>query len=183
MSLKQREGASSLGERQEQRRKLERVKQQKMDSLTDQRAKLDEQIKECAASIRTAEDRLEEARQAWIESEADPKPDKKAQTIELNYEEFMHIGKMLEHFVGLTSTAGTSEGGPVRRKLPGGSVGPTHPCSVRGQGHPRLLQWTPYLPGRREPAPPTQKTKPKQLPLHQCKAKRVPRHLSPQGCR
>ena len=96
--------------------------QQKMDSLTDQRAKLDEQIKECAASIRTAEDRLEEARQAWIESEADPKPDKKAQTIELNYEEFMHIGKMLEHFVGLTSTAGTSEGGPVRRKLPGGSV-------------------------------------------------------------
>ena len=96
--------------------------QQKMDSLTDQRAKLDEQIKECAASIRTAEDRLEEARQAWIESEADPKPDKKAQTIELNYEEFMHIGKMLEHFVGLTSAAGTSEGGPVRRKLPGGSV-------------------------------------------------------------
>ena len=67
-------------------------------------------------------DRLEEARQAWIESEADPKPDKKAQTIELNYEEFMHIGKMLEHFVGLTSAAGTSEGGPVRRKLPGGSV-------------------------------------------------------------
>ena len=50
------------------------------------------------------------------------KQDKKAQTIELNYEEFMHIGKMLEHFVGLTSNAGTSEGGPVRRKLPGGAV-------------------------------------------------------------
>ena len=41
---------------------------------------------------------------------------------ELNYEEFMHIGKMLEHFVGLTNNAGTSEGFPVRRKLPGGAV-------------------------------------------------------------
>ena len=93
-----------------------------MDSLTDQRAKLDEQIKECAESIRTAEDCLEEARQAWLELEADAKQDKKTQTIELNYEEFMHIGKMLEHFVGLTNNAGTSEGGPVRRKLPGGAV-------------------------------------------------------------
>ena len=65
----------------------------KMDSLADQRAKLDEQIKECAESIRTAENRLEEARQAWLESESEARQDKKAQTIELNYEEFMHIGK------------------------------------------------------------------------------------------
>ena len=84
---------------------------QKMDSLTEQRTKLDEQIKECAESIKTAEDRLEEARQAWLESEADAKQDKKAQTIELNYEEFMHLGKMLEHFVGLTSNAGAPCGG------------------------------------------------------------------------
>ena len=44
--------------------------QQKMDSLTEQRAKLDDQIKECAESIRTAEDRLDEARQARSRSQA-----------------------------------------------------------------------------------------------------------------
>ena len=166
----------------------------------EQRAKMDEQIKECAESIRTAEDRLEEARQAWLESEADAKQDKKAQTIELNYEEFMHIGKMLEHFVGLTNNAGTSEGGPVLRKLPEGAVvaerdplggeafqrEAQRTLAVPGdkairlpqqQLHPHHLR-TPYLPGRMEPAPPVQRTKPKQRPQPQ--GRTALQHLSPQ---
>ena len=67
---------------------------------------------------RLTQDGLEEAR-----SESAAKQSKKTQTIELNYEELMHIAwEDVEAFRGSHQPGGDLRGGPVRRKLPGGAV-------------------------------------------------------------
>ena len=115
--------------------------QQNADALQEQRAKTDGRssnlLEDCRGPPRRGSPSLARNRK------------QKAETIELNYAEFMHIGAMLEHFVGITNQVATSEGGSVRRKLPeGGRHCRSRPhrgetfkkksencCNPRGQGH------------------------------------------------